>query len=256
MMGVTPTVEDRRVRPYPSVIIFSRRPQLVLDPHQEKAVEEALAACRGTLYYPTGTGKSAIMGEVIRRLRVPTLVLVPTKVIQEQLHDALEQATGAPVGLMGDGKWDAGADLVVATFQSIARRLKGNKGMLPSEKKRLKEATLRTLEQYHCVVADEGHHIEAATFELVMKALPNAYYRYAFSATPFKGGRAEDRETLLRVQGWAGPVASYLSIAGGVETGRIVPADVPHQPRPEALGPKAHQLPGGGGRVHRPQRRA
>lgn len=229
LRGRVPEVVDQRQRPAPSIVIFSSRLQIKLDPHQEKAVEEAIAAGRGVMYLPTGTGKTVIMGEVIRRLRQPTLVLCPTKVLLEQLRGELERLTGGPVGVIGDGRWEPGV-LTVALYQSIARRLKPsgtpqNKAEAERRKADIAEAQA-FLAQFRCVIADEGHHIEAATFEMIMRALPEAYHRYAFSATPFKSGEDGDKETLLRVQGWTGPVASFLSISGGVESGRIVPTDM------------------------------
>ena len=223
--GVTPEIVDQRVKPSPTVIIFSNKPKVTLDDHQSEAVEALIAGERGVVYYPTGTGKTIIMGETIRRLRVPTIVLCGTKVLLRQLHTELERLTGAPVGIIGDGAWEPRV-LTVAMFQSLSYRLRGRKDRHPKENKELRDETLATLAVFQCAVADEGHHTEAPTFEAVMKALPNAYYRYAFSATPFKSGRNEDRETLLRVQGWTGPVVSYLSISAGVRTGRIVPTDM------------------------------
>ncbi len=234
---VIPEVEDKRVAPKPGVIMFSSRPQIALEEHQEEAVRASIAAERGVIYYPTGTGKSVIIGELIRRLRVSMLVLVPTKVLANQLPKQIERLTGAPCGVLGDGKWNPGP-VTVATWQSITNRLLPRKGRHPKESASLKKEMQELLATFDGVIADEGHHIQAASFEAVMKALPAAYYRYCFSATPFKSGGQDDRETLLRVQAWTGPVSSYLSISGGIETKRIVPPDIHiiHLPRLPDLG--------------------
>lgn len=224
VQGAPVEIVDKRVESQPSVIIYSAKPQVKLDPHQEQAVADALEAKRGVIWYPTGTGKTTIMGETIRRSRLRTLVLCGTKVLLEQLTKELSRLTGAPVGKIGDGHWEDGM-LVVATFQTLVKRLIPDKNLNPKERKRLREEALAYLGQFQQVIADEGHHIAAATFEECMKACTGADRRYCFSATPNKSG-ADARETMLRVQGWTGPVASHLTIAAGVETGRIVPTDM------------------------------
>ena len=211
------TVIDQRQQPEPRCL-YSNTPQVKLDPHQLEAVEEAIAAKRGIVQYPTGTGKSYILGELIRRLQRPALVICDKRDLLHQLARDITKATGSPIGLIGDGHW-LQADCCVATYQTLYKRL--------NEPRQAKD-TRKFLSEFPIVIADEGQHAEAKTFSEVLKHIP-AYYRFAFSATPFKSwqtGKPLDRGTMLRVQAFIGPSIARLDIEEAIATGRIVPPDI------------------------------
>ena len=191
-------------------------------PDQEEAVEAALVAKRGVIKYPTGTGKGRIIGEVVRRLDVPTLILVDKRDLLTQLGQQIAEAINQSIGIIGDGVYhpaDYPSVVTVATFQTLARRLNDTSRQ---------KAVLDDLQKFHAVIVDEAHHAAAKTFEEVLQALPNAYFRLGFSATPFRSyaGKTEDKATFLRVQAWLGPAIAEMSIAQGQETGRIVKPDI------------------------------
>jgi integrase len=84
------------------------------------------------------------------------------------------------------------------------------------------------LKTVQAVLVDESHHITGPTFEDIMLALPNAYYRLGYSATPFKDfrdGKKTDLGQFLRAQAWLGAPIADIG-ATGVEARRIFPADV------------------------------
>ena len=213
-------VTDQRQRPEPHAGLYADTPHIKLDAHQIEAVEVAIRAERGVIQYPTGTGKSVILGETIRRLDVPTLVLCDKRDLMRQLAKEVARSVGQSVGMIGDGMWVV-ADCTVSTYQTLYRRLN-------AKDEAVVEAAEWSLEHFQAVIADEGHHAEARTFAEVLQHLPNAYYRLAFSATPFRSwsGRSTDRGTFLRVQAWTGPPIATLSISSGIESGRIVPPDI------------------------------
>ena len=135
-----------------------------------------------------------------------------------QLARDITKATGSPIGLIGDGHW-LQADCCVATYQTLYKRL--------NEPRQAKD-TRKFLDGFPVVIADEGQHAEAKTFSEVLKHIP-AYYRFAFSATPFKSwqtGKPLDRGTMLRVQAFIGPPIARLDIEEAIATGRIVPPDI------------------------------
>lgn len=210
-------LDDRRVQPPDTGgDLYATRPLVTLDPHQLSAVEAAVQAEQGLIVYPTGTGKGRIIGEIIRRLNVQTLVICDKLDLVTQLRREISQATGHTVGTIGGGKFSLD-DIVVSTYQSLTRILEDD-GRAP-------EAAALT--GYGCVIVDEGHHAEAKTMSEVLQHIP-AYYRLGFSATAFKSykGQAEDKGTFLRVQAFLGPVIASMSIAEGVATERIVPPDI------------------------------
>ena len=193
-----------------------------LDEAQEAAVRAATEAGRGVVQYPTGTGKARIIGETVRCLGVPTLVLCDKIDLVHQLAKELSACLGTPIGQIGGGAW-AVEPCTVSTYQTLARRIK------PDENNKIDREMLGLLNQFQAVICDEGHHSEAKTFANVLKHMNAAYYRLAFSATPFKSytrGKAADKGTFLQVQAWTGPPIAQLSISDGVETGRIVPVEL------------------------------
>ena len=215
--GMELEVYDTRHRPEPDQPLFPTdeyRPVVKLDAQQEAAVSAALySEGRGVIHHPVGSGKTVIMLEAIRRMQEPTVILVHRKDLLYQTAERALGMFGMDVGLVGDGRWEEGHRLTVATFQTISSRLRGYDA----------EETRDWLRQFRAVHVDECHHVEAATYEAVMQELPNAYYRFGYSATPFRSG---DKGTYLRVVGWTGPVIHHLPSKEGISGGRLVPAHV------------------------------
>lgn len=195
--------------------------QTNLTPEQIAVVEAGVSAGRGILKAPTGFGKGRIIGETIRRLNAPTLVLVDKKDLLWQLHDTLEEVLDIKVGVVGNGTWDDTSVCVVATIQTVASYLTNDNPEYVDKAKKL-------LDIFDCVIVDETHHAESDSYETVLKSMKWAYYRLGYSATAFKSyeGRNSDRSTFLKVQAWLGPPVASVSLQEGVDAGRIVPADV------------------------------
>jgi superfamily II DNA or RNA helicase len=73
---------------------------------------------------PTGSGKTVMAGELIRRAGCPTLFLADAKELVHQAADKLGKWSGIIADVeMGESHAQPGSPLVVATTQSIARRL-------------------------------------------------------------------------------------------------------------------------------------
>lgn len=212
--NIQASIEDRRTRPASNADLFPLLPTIKLKDYQEEAVVSACAAGRGIIHHPVGSGKTIVLLEIVRRLGVPALVLVHRKDLLYQLVERARDIYGIKAGIVGDGRWEDGEGLTVATFQTIYSRLRS-----PYDKVEIEG----WLQQFQAVHVDETHHIEANTYAHVMQHLPNAYYRLGYSATPMKSG---DRGTYLNVVGWTGPVVSHLPSEGGIKAGRLVPADV------------------------------
>lgn len=211
--GFDVEVVDHRRAPEPSVLTFNHDCPIDLLPYQEEAVETAVERGHGIIHHPVGTGKSYVLLETVRRLNVPSIALVHTKDLLYQLAKTGEKVLGCQVGIIGDGRWKRGP-LTVATFQSIYQRASNIETT---------EEIAQMLAEFDAVLVDEVHHVQAKTYETVLRLLGNAYYRFGFSATPLKSG---DKETTLRVQAWLGPVISHVTKKHGVAAGRLVPADV------------------------------
>jgi len=208
------SIEDRRIRPQRREDLFTQEPTVKLKDYQEQAVAAACAAGRGIVHHPVGSGKTHVLLEIVKRLGVPALALVHRKDLLYQLAERARDIYHIKAGIVGDGRWEEGEGLTVATFQTIYSRLRN-----PETNKE----TAGWLRQFLAVHVDEVHHVVAETYEYVMQHLPNAYYRFGYSATPTKSG---DKGTYLNVVGWTGPVVSHLPSEKGIAAGRLVPADV------------------------------
>lgn len=210
-------VPNQRDIPPQMVGVVSPIQAVELDPAQLEAVEAAIKETRGIIQYPTGVGKARIIGETIRRLNVRTLVLCDKRDLLYQLQHEIANAVGnEDVGIVGDEHSDF-RDITVATYQSIIARLDDSP-----------KAMLEILTRAHCVIVDETHHATADGLRKILGNMPNAYYRLGYSATAFKGykGATSDLGTFLGVQAFLGPPISTMTISEGVETGRIVRANV------------------------------
>ncbi len=114
--------------------------EVELRPYQEAALAAwELASGRGTAVLPTGSGKTRLAIAAIARAHVPTLCLVPTRVLLDQWARAIRELLGFEPGRLGDGERRIDA-VTVATFESAWRHMHhlGN--------------------QFGLLVVDEAHH--------------------------------------------------------------------------------------------------
>ncbi len=209
--GHSVEIADTRQRPspHPALAPASLSAGLTLLPHQIQAVNIAYEAGRGVIHHPVGSGKTKILVELVRRCAVPALVLTHRKDLLYQLYGEFTKSLNIPglIGVIGDGSWRENW-IVIGTFQTINAALNN----YPRQAKDF-------LESRQAVLVDEIQHLRAPTYEAVMKAAVNAFYRYGCSATPHREG---EPETKFKVEGWTGPVVSHEEF---VEE-RQVPADV------------------------------
>lgn len=167
-------------------------------PEQLEAANAAKQQERGIIVAPTGVGKSVIIALILDRLRVNTLVVVPSLELKAQLTRSLET-------------W-FGKDMVGPVSQGKAISVE-NVDALDSS---------RVLKGYDCVIVDEFHHAAAKTYrELNKKAWTEIYYRFGLTATPF---RSQDNERLL-LESFLSKVIYRVDYGKAVEKGFIVPME-------------------------------
>jgi len=157
---------------------------------QPEAAAAALTALRAgggaVLSLPTGYGKTTVALWLASRLRVKTLVLVHTSVLQEQWAQRVAQyLPGARVSYVRGGALDLSGDVVIAMIQTLVSR-----AYPPS-----------TFDPCGLLLVDECHHVGAEVFSRAMfgLALPMVL---GLSATP------ERKDGLSRLVHWfLGPLA-------------------------------------------------
>jgi len=156
---------------------------LPIAPHTELQItlrdyqREALAAWvanggSGTVVAQCGAGKTCIGIAAISRLTTPALVLVHTLDLATQWIERVQtQLKDCTVGLVGAGKREDDARVVVATLQTLARWSWVER--------------CRWGRRFGLVIQDEVHHAPARTFSEVLSSMP-ARYRMGLTATPHR----------------------------------------------------------------------
>lgn len=170
---------------------------ITLRDYQIESADKAFAKQRGMVRVATGGGKSAIIAELIGRLNVPTLLLIHKQDIFHQLVKGLNRDLGINVGEIGCGKVIP-RDITVAMIQTIHRAYGGTyQGLKDVEKDATDiskpELIQQVVERAECVIVDEAHHVSATIYTKVMSECQKAYYRWGFSASPWR----EDNSDLL-----------------------------------------------------------
>jgi len=180
--------------------------------HQTELVTAALDHQRCCISSPTGSGKSRVIGTIIRQMDTSTIVSVPSVSLLHQTYQNLSQQLGIPIGRVGDGLYEVEKVTVAmpASLLSLIRR--GGH-----------EEYLDTLGTW---IIDECHNI-SPTYVVISQRLRNTYTRIGVSATVWKGnrGRMINGGELL-IESICGPLVKSISEAEMVEKGIILRPEV------------------------------
>jgi superfamily II DNA or RNA helicase len=147
---------------------------LTLKSHQAVAVRQIIKHQQGMYEAPTGSGKTVTcIGFIAAVNPAWTLVLVDKLDLLHQWRKALALWLGVnieEIGQIGDGKWNLGARITVATVQTLTKLLR--EGELPDA----------FFETWDAVILDECHHVTAQTIRELLNRF-YAKYRLGVSAT-------------------------------------------------------------------------
>lgn len=137
---------------------------------QAETVEAMLREQQGLILRPPGSGKTQIACAFAAMCQTRVLILVHTHDILKQWVDYIENAIPEMKGKVGviRGKTCRIRQITVATVQTL------NSSYLGKGRK--------WWEQWGALIADEGHHVAAPSWEAVINSCP-AYYRFAFTAS-------------------------------------------------------------------------
>lgn len=153
---------------------FRARLTLPPRPYQSDALAAWLAADgRGVVVLPTGAGKTVLALMAVERLKLRTLVVVPTIELLYQWRDALVTHLGmarSNVGVVGDGRREL-RPVTVITYASAAMPAApiGGTGLL---------------------ICDEAHHLPSPAYSAIAERC-GAPYRLGITATPERADGAE-----------------------------------------------------------------
>jgi superfamily II DNA or RNA helicase len=156
--------------------------------YQDTALDLWSAASRrGIVALPTGSGKTRVAMGAMARAQVPTLCLVPTRVLLHQWRAVIAEHYRGPIGVLGDGL-RAIEPITVATFESAFRTME------------------RIGNRFGMLIVDEVHHFGSGVRDeaLEMCASPA---RLGLTATPSHG------EAAARLVELVGPVVYQLGVS-------------------------------------------
>jgi len=172
--------------------------------YQIECAKQMLIAERGIISAATNSGKSAIACLVVAALKIKTLFLVPGKDLLYQTRNLFKsylEVDDSVVGIIGDGEWNEGSLVTIATIASIHKNLVTQRG----------KSYLNSIE---LVFGDEVHRGGSDTYYQILRACP-AYYRFGLSGTPLKRTDGAD----LRLIGAMGPVIFEIKNKELIERG-------------------------------------
>lgn len=202
-VGAACAIQDETCLGRPLHIAFTS----TLRPDQQPAVDALLAHRNGVLSATTAFGKTVVAAWLIAQRGVNTLILVHTQALLNQWQAALsqflqidEQLPPQPkrrgrqrkrclIGQIGGGKHTAAGFVDIAMLQSLVHG-----GEIDPR-----------VREYGVVIVDECHHVSAAGFEQVLRAVP-ARYVYGLTATP---ARADGHGPIITMQ--CGPIRYQVS---------------------------------------------
>ncbi|MHB1525033.1 MAG: DEAD/DEAH box helicase [Candidatus Dormibacteria bacterium] len=169
--------------PLPSPTAVAVGPSIHLRPYQQEAVasiEKAFAdgVRRQLVSLPTGTGKTVVFAEVIRRRQGRALVIAHRDELIRQAVDKLHAvAPGLAVGVVKAGEDETDAQVVVASIQTLQREARRT----------------RLGGGFTTIVVDEAHHSAAPSYRGVLARFGSFdrddLLTLGVTATPERGDR-------------------------------------------------------------------
>ena len=222
------SIQDKRTPPELTEPFLTAGPEL--RDYQTEALENLTANERGVLQLATGAGKTLLAAHLIARKALPSIFFVHTKdLLYQTVHVMEDTLEGQTIGVVGDGRAEP-ARVTVATIQTAVRALdlkpkkqttdevpvwKDEAAASLSETDRQRIA--RALDQCQLLVFDECHHIPAESFYEIAMSLPNAYYRYGLSATPWRSDQSD-----LMIEAALGPKLCVVRSTDLINRGYLV----------------------------------
>ena len=183
--GVQYIVNDTRVKPQAQQPILTNT---TLRQDQEDVVNTCINKVRGIVALPTGWGKSFSQIELVCRLNLPTVIVVHKLDIMQQFIDWFKERAGIEVGQVGNGIIEP-KKITIAMIQTLANAFKIKSKEIKNETIDMKgyNNIYNMCNQAQVLITDELHTmVDGNVWSKVFARFSNTYYRWGFSATPYK----------------------------------------------------------------------
>ena len=145
--------------------------QIQLKNEQQVAKDKLLSHRRVILEAKPGFGKTMMAIDMIATRAQKTIIIVHTRALLSQWQKRISdfcQVTDGDIGLIGEGRWEIGRLVTVASYQTLLSR-----------------GTKRLKNEFGLVVVDECHHVPANTFAKVVRGFA-ASWALGLTATPYR----------------------------------------------------------------------
>lgn len=231
--GIAPVVEDMRESLQVTAKMAWRGHPL--RDYQEKAIERAVDAGRGTVKMATGAGKTTVISALCGAYNTQTVVYVVSLDLLTQVKDTIESCLGIEAGLVGGGNCSIKQVTVCSVWSAAAAYNTKNEGdseedvaedkWKPSDdqKRNIREM----VEGARLVILDESQFAAAASIQAIMRNSKSASNRFGFSGTPWRSDGADILLTAAFGNSIVDIRASDLIDLGWLVEPRIAFRDVP-----------------------------
>ena len=193
--------------------------------YQVQGINAALEFRRGILWQATNSGKgesiSAITANLFRQLGLEGIIIVPNLTVLMELGKRLPLRLGGNPKVVVWNKAKKVGPVTIVTAQSIdtEMRLKGERSKL-----------IEFLHECNYVLSDESHHCAAPSYQKIMQAAQNAFWRIGFTGTADKATKRKDAEVVAKskdgarwhrwhMEQFLGPVIDRIDNAFMIEKG-------------------------------------
>ncbi len=162
--------------------------KIELRDYQKKALNAWLKDKRGIIVMPTGAGKTRVGIAAITKLKIATLIVVPTIDLLNQWHREIRELLGVEAGRIG-GNYDELKGITVITYDSAYSRAEelGNR--------------------FGFLIFDEVHHLPSEGYMQIAQLFASPY-RLGLTATP---EREDGRDSLYPQL--VGPIVYRVSVS-------------------------------------------
>lgn len=141
--------------------------------YQFNSVVHGLTHQRALLVSPTASGKSLIIYTLLRLIHRPTLIIVPTTSLVQQMYGDFEDYSK-------ENGWDVDSHCH-KIFQGTTRHT--DKQVVISTWQSIYKMGRNFFDRFDCVIGDEAHHFKAKSLTNIMTKTTNCPYKFGLTGS-------------------------------------------------------------------------